>query len=60
MKPEKLKRNFKEMYKMCQDDIVYGMGVMYIRKRKWYNPMRYIFGLIKLKNLDPRKIYIKK
>ena len=42
------------------DEMLYGTSVKFEGSRKWYSPMRWLFGRRFYKRIDPRKIAIKK
>lgn len=49
--------NIKEINKYREDMIIYGTGILYTGIRKWYNPIRWIKGLIYQKRIHPKNFY---
>jgi len=47
----------KEIKKYLDDAMIYGSGFIKIGRRKWYNPFRWIKGLIYQKRINPHNIY---
>ena len=50
--------NFRQETYAAMDAMIYGTSYIHRTDRKWYNPMRYILGIEKLKRLDPIKCAI--
>lgn len=51
--------NFRQEVFASMDAVIYGRSILQRTERKWYNPMRYILGVEKVKRIDPRKVYKK-
>jgi hypothetical protein len=49
----------KEKRKAMEDCLMYGTGILITGYRKWYNPMRWIKGLMYEKRVNPEKFYVK-
>jgi hypothetical protein len=47
----------KDFWKMTVDNFVYGMSCIKTGTRKWYNPMKYIKGIVYHKHISPKKMY---
>lgn len=48
--------NVKLLQKIEHDMMIYGTGILFETKRKWFNPMRYIKGKYKIIRVHPRKL----
>ena len=48
----------KEWEKVHKDSMQYGYAYALKHHRKWWNPLRYIYGELKIKRIDPTKIIL--
>lgn len=46
-------------YKCYLDQLIHGSSFQMVIYRRWFNPLRYLFGQKKKVHLDPRDVYIK-
>ena len=47
----------KQIAKAVYDSLSGGTGIMQTGRRKWYNPMRWLRGLVYHKRINPNKFY---
>lgn len=50
--------NYRQRNFALLDSMIYGTSFLRETKRKWWNPMYWILGEVKLKRLDPLKVAI--
>jgi len=43
--------------KLATYEILYGTSFIFTSTRKWFNPMRWVFGIEKHRMVDPKKLY---